>query len=932
MSQAPLPTPMQKNNAFEKTLEAPGPTIPTYRPSSQSSKRTYTMSALAPKYQEYLSMADDIHSTNKPKAQPSNENVTEIVRFLQTHSTTQGPSQSTGAKDMFKAGQRRLKLALRNKKGTESKTKGDDVSRQLAALQQQGSFPRSQYRRWGHKKSVASTASSSKSVSDLSYQSNSKRDVETIGRPWLENPIERRNAPGSKASSQVSSLDLRDLASFVEAHVNFSSFDDSNLAPYEDPSEQHAKTAATATSAGERLLQSFVPPEIVRASTPNSELGHKSSRELPVSLRINGPTQLQISSENQKLGRQSSRELQPNSASTATKPPSSSWSTSSKGSSAPTTPILKLFPDTMSPRMSSKKALRIPPSRSPTPNRSLSPVPDSQSTTSLASVVEMDRRDARNSSSSLPKIQEDIPETCTREQPTYAKHEQPSGVAAESLETEETQIRRLRHHSSLPPGAIDAFPIPAPARPLPIVPQPDSVESVGVRESLMIQQTASINSKRPQPERLVSVPPYINVSGPSSPENSMGSSRGRDSPFPRLMNGSVDPASIVPRPIQSRRGSLGKGTRSREDKVRSVIMRDLAASRHQKISSKDETETKSSEGKRANQLSLPNRGDSRLAQRQYQRKISPGPSSPPPMSPPPSNPPRHTLQGRRYCTSPASTMAATIENFENLSRPSSNRNHRVYPRDGVKAEVKPERESLEKDIDRPETPLPSSDDEGPVGDFYWNPPRKTQGRRRRGRPAPIVIDKPASDRGRSLKKHHATASREPPTPRIHKRHNLEKTSHSHLSPNDHQTYDSQGYREPEPKPNPSLEGRIEHLERQNKILQAALLAALDVGVKQDLSSLLGASAVSLSTNATPPLTGRSFSSTTNTSTSEASSVEKDRHTRNEEGRYHPDSWAGSPDSFRRGHYDSEGAETRELEEMIDEFDLDWLSDRSSVMD
>ncbi|KAL5341513.1 hypothetical protein BJX70DRAFT_53735 [Aspergillus crustosus] len=929
---------MQKNNAFERTLEAPGPTIPTYRPSSQSSKRTYTMSALAPKYQQYLSMADDIHPPEKPKAQASNENVTEIVRFLQTHSTPQVPSQSTGAKDMFKAGQRRLKLALRNKKGTDSKAKEEDVSRQLAALQQQGSFPRSQYRRWGHK-SVASTASSSKSVSNLSFKSSSKRDIETIGRPWLENPLERRDAPGSKASSQVSSLDLRDLASFVEAHVNFASFDDSNLGPYEDPSDHFTKPPATPTSAIDHTPRSFIPSEIVRAPTPSTELGHNDNRELPVSLRINGPAQSQLPALRQKLGRQPSRELQPNSTSTVSKPPSSSWSTSSKGSSAPVTPVLKLFPDTLPPRVSSKAALRIPTSRSPTPIRSLSPAPGSQSTTSLASVVEMDHRDMRNSSSSLPKIQEDILATRTREQPTYAEPEQPSAIPAERLITEDTRNKRIYRHSSLPPGAIDAFPIPAPVRPLPIIPQIERVQSAGIQQSSQDKQTTS-DSTRPQPETSTTLPPYINVSEPSSPENSKGSSRGRNSPFPRLPrlayehrdhDSAPSTASILPAPIQPRRGSLGKTTRSREDKVRSVIMRDLAHSRHQKKSNQDETEATSPEHQKENQLALPNRGDSRLAHRQYQRKISPGPCSPPPMSPPPSNPPRQSLQGRRYVTSPASTMTATIENYESLARPSSNRNHRIYPRDSVNAEVKPEREFMEHDADRPETPLPSSDDEGPVADFYWNPPRKTRGRRRRDKPAPIVVDNPASERGRSLKKQHTTASREPPTPQTHKRPNLKKTSEPHLSPNEYQTYDPNDYREPEPKPNPSLEGRIEHLERQNKILQAALLAALDVGVKQDLSSLLGASAVSLTTNATPPLTGRSFSSTTNTSTSEAPSVEQDRHNRNQKPPYHPNSWNGSPDSFDRHHYDSEGAETRDLEEMIDEFDLDWLSDRSSVM-
>ncbi|KAL4874848.1 hypothetical protein BJY04DRAFT_233259 [Aspergillus karnatakaensis] len=901
------------------------------------------MSALAPKYQQYLSIADDIHSTEQPKTQPSSENVTEIVRFLQTHQSAPAPSQSTGAKDMFKAGQRRLKMALRTKKGSESKSKGEEGTRQLAALQQHGSFPRSQYRKWGHRKGAASAASSSRSLSNLSFKSESKRDIETLGRPWLEHPLERRDEPGSKASSQVSSLDLRDLACFVDAHVNFSEFDDANLAPYPSPSEQQLKPS-TPVSAND-VPHSFIPSEFARASSPSPVISRQSSRDLPISLRINSPAQSPIATENHKvssyshLGNRPSRDLKLSTPSTFAKSPSSL--SPSPRSSAPTTPILKLFPDTIPPRISSKPVLRIPTPRSSTPSQPLSPVPGSQSTISLPSVVEVDHKDSRASSSSLPKIREDAPEARAREQPTSTKVKQPPMSAVESRETGEIEAKYIRRHSSLPPGAIDAFPLPAPAKPLPIVPKPSN-ESVGAREAAQDVprdlQTPQPETKYAGPEPPVSLPPHINVLEPSSPENSLRSSRGRDSPFPRIVDSPQDTIatrpkpSIIPAPIQPRRGSLGKTGktgRSREDKVRSVIMRDLASCRHQKSSS-SESKTQQPERKKENQLSLPPRVDSRQAYRHYQRKISPGPSSPPPMAPPPSNPPRHTLPSRRYCRSPAATIPATIETFENRTRPNSNRNHRIYPRDSIQNEVKPERESTERGVDRPETPLPSSDDEGPVGECYWKPPRKPQGRRNRDRPAPIAMDEPASERGRTMKKQHATASREPPTPQAMKRRGLAKTSQSQLGSNDHHAYDSNGYREPEPKPNPSLEGRIEHLERQNKILQAALLAALDVGVKQDLSSLLQASAVSLPNNVTPPLTGRSFSSTTNTSASEYS-VRQNGRPCTAEAPYHPDSWRGSTGTFDRSHYDSDEEETRKLEEMIDEFDLDWLSDRSSVM-
>ncbi|KAL6231829.1 hypothetical protein BDW75DRAFT_34489 [Aspergillus navahoensis] len=922
---------MQKRNDSEMVLEAPSPTIPTYRPSSQSSKRTYTISALAPKYQQYLSMADDIQPTDT-KVRSDNETVSEIVRFLQSHVPT--PAQSTGPKDMIKAGQRRLKLALRNKKGTNSKVKAEDASRQLEALQQQGSFPRSQYRNWGNKQGVASTASSSKSATDLSYKSNPKRDVEDIGRPWLEHPLEKRDEPGSKGSSQVSSLDLRDLASFVEAAVNFSQADHSDPPPYQPLTEQYVKPTATEEPTAERVPQSDALSNSISTAGGLSmeDPGRKVSNVSPIAPLFDRSAQPWMASE--RLGYEPQPlELKPKRNGTvATKKPSSTSSTISKSSSAPTTPVLKLFPDAISPRTSSKQALRISTSRSSTPKQSLPSVPTSQSTPTLPSVFESNDRELRISSNSLPKIKEHVLGAHGTKQSSSAASERPSATAEQRLDPGNSQAKHARRPSSLPPGAIDAFPIPAPAKSLPTVPEPKSRIDDISEKMFPDQQTTQLNMAPPIAELPGSMPPGISIPSPSSPEDNNGASRGRDSPFPRLL-GAKDPVGThettegPPVPIQPRRGSLGKAGRSREAKVRSLIMKDLARSRHPNSSSKGQIidfqkEEQSSQHRKSE--------DSRpRALRQYQRMFSPGPSSPPPTFPP-SNPPRHTLQSRRYCTPPASAMAAAIDNYEKLSSSTSSRKHHIYRKSNVRnVDMKPEMRSVEQKFAvQDETPLPSSDDEGPIRDFYWNPPRKTAGRRRRGRPAPIIIDKPVPERGRSVKKHLTTNSLSIAALQIYSRRSLGKTPQTHLSSDDHQTYDTHGYRAPEPKPNPSLEGRIEHLERQNKILQAALLAALDVGVKQDLSSLLGASA---SSTTTPPLTGTSFSTTTNTSTSEASSFGQDRHAQTGKVPYQPESWIASPDSFKKGNYDSDGAETRELEQMVNEFDLDWLSDRSSTM-
>ncbi|RDW72649.1 uncharacterized protein DSM5745_07821 [Aspergillus mulundensis] len=906
---------MQRRNETGSVFEAPSPTIPTYRPSSQSSKRTYTLSALSPKYQQYLSMADDIHPLDR--VQPDDENVTEIVHFLQTHVSP--PAQTNGPKDMIKAGQRRLRLALRNKKGADSKAKAEEASRQLAALQQQNNFRRSQYNKWGNKQSVGSSASSSKSTTDLSYKSTSKRDVEGIGRPWLDHPFHRRDEPGSKGSSHVSSLDLRDLASFVEAAVNFSQSEDCEPPPYQP---QYAAAASTI----ERMPHpNALPRSLAVASGPDVEdISRKTSDELFIAPRCNDSAQPSMSSERpnyetQPLGLKPKRSgpVAPKLA-----PPPSS-----RSSSAPTTPILKLFPDAATPRTSSRRDLRIPTSRSSTPKPPLPPVSTSQNTPLLPSVFESNNRELRNSSKSLPKIHEHASDAHGTKRPCPTASEQPSAIARERLDPADAEAKQARRPSSLPPGIMDAFPMPAPAKPLPTVPEPNSRLHGSSEQSALSKQKSKLDLSHHIAELPGSLPPGISISSPSSPDINNSASRGRDSPFPRIV-GTVDASTRETKPPASpRRGSQGKAGRTREAKVRSLIMRDLAKSRHLKNLNKGQIDESQKE---AGSAQTRRNEDSQFkAQEQCQKMVLPGPSSPPLKAPQPSNPSRQVIQNRRYCTPLATTMAAALESHENQRSSTSNRKHHVSRRSSaLNLEAKSAREPVKQSIlDQEETPLPSSDDEGPAGDFYWNPPRKSTGRRRR-KPTPIIVDKPATERGRSMEKQQTTNSMSPTTLHNYSRRGLAKKPQTHPSTKDHQTYERHNYHTPDPKPNSSLEGRVEHLERQNKILQAALLAALDVGVKQDLSSLLVATAAS---NVTPPLTGTSFSSGANTVSSEASSAGQERHPRNGKAPYQPESWIASPDSFKKDNYGSDDVEAREIEQMIDEFDLDWLSDRSSIL-
>lgn len=413
---------------------------------------------------------------------------------------------------------------------------------------------------------------------------------------------------------------------------------------------------------------------------------------------------------------------------------------------------------------------------------------------------------------------------------------------------------------------------------------------------------------------------------PNSPGIPSAASRGRDSPFPRLI-GTQDSTKTQstagpPIAIQPRHGSLGKTGRSREAKVRSLIIKDLAKIRHQNSSGKDKIlEEQLSPAYRIGADSQVSRlRDDEKAQRQYQKRILPGNSS---TLAPCSSESRWKQQRQiqQYSSSPDGAMTAAIENYEILSRPSSNANLNVNRKDNRRLV---EKTGNTRERSQVETPLPSSDDEGPDGNFYRKAQRKVPKRHRREKRAPLAIEK-RDQRGRSSKSYRATGSRSYSRQKRPRKHASKEAFQLHLASHAH-TNKRRGRHAQEPKPNLSLEGRIEHLERQNKILQAALFATLDIGVKQDFSSLLGTSASPV----TPSLTGTSFSS--DAPGFDGSSMGQEHGSHGSKGPYRPESWNASPGSLGRGSYDSDtSAEDKELEQMVDEFDLDWLSDRSSLM-
>jgi hypothetical protein len=185
-----------------------------------------------PSQTQYLAAAENDRPRQSLEVQMTNEDITELHRFLQSPSTTPA-SQVTGARELLKAGQRRLRqLAQLQWKPTDPKTKAEEASRHLLVLQQEGflSLPAS-----AAKKSLDSVMSGSRSASSFGFRSSSQRDVEKIGQPWLENPLEVSATQHIK-SPEPSPLDLGNLTSMVEAAVSFPfHFDDAYPPPYQPP-------------------------------------------------------------------------------------------------------------------------------------------------------------------------------------------------------------------------------------------------------------------------------------------------------------------------------------------------------------------------------------------------------------------------------------------------------------------------------------------------------------------------------------------------------------------------------------------------------------------------------------------------------------------------------------------------------------------------
>ncbi|OJK02019.1 hypothetical protein ASPACDRAFT_40841 [Aspergillus aculeatus ATCC 16872] len=827
-----------------------------------------------------------------PALMPSDSKSDQMTDFLKYIETPSGAPQSTGARDIFRAGQRRLRqLAQRPRKNLDPQSKAEETARQLMALQEGGFLPshvalspKLAPKRSSHKQSLDSSRSSSRSITNLSFKSSSRRDVESIGQPWLSDPLEKKDKPDTQAS-HPSSLDLRELTSMVEAAVSCPTQpDDIDPPPYRpvEISEQSASrsndnrtsTLNPPSDQNTRRMECIEEGDTA-ASRPDTDAPSQLTKGQSADSRRSS-TESKASASGPVLASTQSTQTQPH-------------------------PTLKLFPDTLPPRVSSKGAWRISGGRPAAPGGVLPLAPAQRAM--IEPVSECTKSEADS--------------TSTEQQPSTAPDNQNKETSGELQGKEGTDSSKseppkksCRRPSSLPMCAIDAFPIPAPMRPLPSL--PELGPAVTVHERTMSARPASstrlmLVGKRSTAENDIEINDEINGEPAGSAPNAPGPNtlvrtgpsraervtlKKRDVTTGRLYLKGLDPPEEGNEEEQPADALTPEPETSRDDKNISNARKNIE---HQ-----PDCNTR------------------------YQRIVASEPPSPPPRSPPPMNPARHSTgqAGRQFSASANKWDQVLSEELELQSK--LNKTIGVQRSGSVHSSSTQERLAKEKSLKvRSESPLPSSDDDCTGASRRTRP---AAGRRRRSRPTPLAFMEQATNRPRSAKKS-LSGHKIPLTPRDYRLHGFE--GHSPESYHSQRTNQSQESRDARQSTQiiEALEERITHLERQNKILQAALLAALDVGTKQSLETVLGGLTTPPAT-ATPG-TGRSFSS--GASTSVSTRARKSYSRRSKKPPFRPESWIASPGSSRRGSYGTDdSANVQELEDMMEDFDLDWMSEKSEA--
>lgn len=902
-----------------------------------------------------------------------NENLSDLVRFFQTQNTSTPPvvtsPDSTTAlpvvhsppreslekgdkidkvekmeKEQLKPLHRRLlQFTQRQKKESSSspRSKQDEQQKQIEALMREGYLFSRSSKPAASSKSVRSTRSKNsvdyKSIDRASLSSSTRHDVETIGQPWLEkeNKGDGPKIPGDQ-KRRLASLDLRDFGSMINGAVSLTSTGDLSPPPSR-PSQGNQHSHSQSTSALPRSSSSSdIRPQNAHRASPslastidtqgsgsrdgltrrfscstNSSIravdhGSTSSPPAPSNPSASIHT---IASSDQTVNGESKQEQDP--AKTTDRVPSNPTS-------------LKLFPD-VGPRVSSKNAWR------------LSTVPRYQTPIGKP----LSAKDEQEAPAPVEPVDKEQP---SDNSPLEATKEVAGPVCSGALEApkESVQVSKVDIPTPLPVptpapaakspvkprpqslalGTLQAFPLPAPNRPLPSIPDARRASSthldVKANPTIRVMRSGSglrIMDLQPSQPSPIAEDPQEPEARPATALGCVGEGDAIDvheslsSRMSQERSKSTDPEQPTPR--------------RRSSSVRAPRMQDLHESA---IELEGDQETPEGEpiadspvlgrqltptkphGKRhpCKELHINSRVD---------RKNLPfGLPSPPPTASLPTNPPQAPVERsarHRNFTAPSGVPVPSVRNLDHhrasiISRSNSSRSslrHESIP------------ESYEPN--HCESPIPSSDDEG-FGPHSQSMRGRSPAEKYSKHKEPVRRGFETLDARPSHGRLRYSHQSRPLTPQGRSSHGHEKPSspQSQYSQSTHRSRESQNsYRaDPARGPLPNfLEDRITNLERQNQVLQAALMAALNAGVvKNHMDDMPD---VSMSPMFPSGGMGNHY---------------QQRHTSR------PESWVSSSRSSEHSGFETPSslrdrrADVRQLDNMIEDIESGWLSDKSSL--
>ena len=894
-----------------------------------------------------------------------NENLSDLVRFFQTQNmpappavtspdrTTALPVVQSPPKDQVdKADKEQLKplhrrllqFTQRQKKDLSSspKSKQDEQQRQIEALQREGYLISS-----SSKPASSSRSTRSKNSVDRSSIAKSKRhDIETIGQPWLqkENRGDDPKVPGDN-KRRLASLDLGDFGSMVDVAVSLTSTDDSSPPPYQpsasNASQSHQGPASQSTSALPR------PSSSADSRPPNS---HRPASSLASTVDTQGSgsgdgfTRRPSSSTNSSV-RVVERVITPSSQAPSDPPAnvhtieSSDQSVNSEPKQgqdpdqrvqssnhpppnppgAPSQPGLKLFPD-VGPRVSSKNAWRLSAvPRYQTPTGKSSATKDARAETPIT-VKPADKEQSSDNFSSES--------TKDEVEPFCSGALEPPKESTESTTEPVSQGQNKSRPQSLALGTLKAFPLPAPTRPLPSIPGAKRIPSapldVKANSSIRVMRSASglrimdLQPSQPSPIaedprepelRPATVLGYAGEGDAAADHESLHSRTSQERP------NSTEPEQPTPRRCASsicvpRMHELHESPTERDDDQKTAEGQPIADS---PVLGKQLTPTKP-QGKRHVRKGL------HIDPRVDQKNLPFGLPSPPPTAALPTNPPLAPVEHAGSHRNLAALKGVAVPSARSLDAPLGQAFHRasiISRSDSSRSSLRHESIPESYELNHCESPIPSSDDEG-----FGPASRTVRGRRTTGKYSkckdPVrrgfeTVDARPSQ-GRLRYPHPAR----PLTPQGRSNHSFDKAAspQSQYSQSTHRSRESQSsYRTEAGRGRASnfLEDRVANLERQNQVLQAALMAALNAGaVKNHMADLPDASMSPMFPAASM---GNPYQNRFNS---------------------RPESWVSSSRSSEHSGFETPSslrdrrADVRQLDNMIEDIESGWLSDKSSL--